>query len=158
MCFVTVRMEKTMGKQDAIEFFEVFADKFKRCLRVTVEPLFEEDGLKIYHLVLLSVIGRHEGMCQKEITSHLPYDKSRVSMVVNELHAMGMVENVGKGKLRSIVLTDRGHEVEAAFREAVTDLHEQMFSPLRKDEREQFLLYLGLFNDKLDKILENHSR
>ncbi len=150
-------MEKAMSAQDMFEFFELFADRFKRCLRLTVEPLFEEDGLKLYHLTLISVIGRHEGMCQKEITSHLPYDKSRVSMVVTELHAMGMVENVGKGKLRSIVLTDRGHEIDAAFRDAVADLHEELFSQLQKDEREALVLYLTLFNEKLDSIIAKNS-
>ncbi len=150
-------MDEDTGSQDILEFLEVFSDKFKRCLRISVEPLFENEGLKLYHLVLLSVIGRHEGMCQKEITAHLPYDKSRVSMVVNELHSMGMVENVGKGKLRSIVLTESGRRVDDIFQKAVSEFTDDLLSPFREEERQAVIHYLGLFDERLDGILAARS-
>jgi len=150
-------MGSDVSARDILEFLEVFSDKFKRCLRVTIEPLFEEDGLKLYHLIILAVIGRQEGMCQKEITTHLPYDKSRVSMVVTELHAMGLVENVAKGKLRSLVLTDRGREINEVFKMAVSDFTDNLLSQFKGEEREAMIHNLGLLDERLNGILAAHN-
>ena len=90
------------------EFMELFSDKVRRCLKVRSQPFLEKYNLKVHHLIFLTLLGRHPGISQKALKGYLPYDKSRISMVVSELTLLGLVEDVGKAKSSSLILTEKG--------------------------------------------------
>ncbi|MCQ2079755.1 MAG: MarR family transcriptional regulator, partial [archaeon] len=76
---------------DVFEEFEVFSDKMRKCIRYLSEPYLEKEGLRSHHVVFLFAIEKEDGMSQKDLKEHLPYDQSRISMVVSELISRGLV-------------------------------------------------------------------
>lgn len=149
----------SMGNdEDLIERFEIFSDKIKKCLKYVAEPYLEKEGLRIYHAIFLRIIESEPGASQKSIKARVPYDKSRVSMVITELLELGLVRNTSSGKLSSLVLTDKGTAVSESTKKIFSDFRRSLFSDLSEEEFVTFIACMDKFDRHLDGILSKHSR
>lgn len=150
-------MNGGLEEKNTFEMLEVFSDKLKKCIRYLVAPSLSEMGLKSYHMLFLLPIERNGGMSQKDIRELVPYDKSRVSMVVGELIAMDLVINEGTGKTSSLRLTEKGEEACRLFRSKVKNLNSEIMGVLDEKDHQEFIHCLMLVNDRIDELLAQHD-
>lgn len=150
-------MEGDAHPTEIFERLEVFSDKIKKCIRYLLGPELKEMGLKSYHPLFLLPIERESGMSQKDLRECVPYDKSRVSMVVGELIAMGLVTDEGRGKTSVLRLTDSGREACRSFREMMESFNGEILSVLTEEELSMFLLCMHKLGSRVDGIIEQHS-
>ena len=54
--------------------------------------------IKEYHIPFILMIGYYDGISQKEINERVPFDKSRISVIVNELIKLKYVEDSNSGR------------------------------------------------------------
>lgn len=146
-----------MQATELFEKLEVFSDKVKKCIRYLLGPELKEIGLKSYHILFLLPIERSSGMSQKDLRECVPYDKSRVSMVIGELVALGMVIDEGKGKTSVLRLTDAGEDACCRFRNLMTGFNSEIISVLAEGELEEFVGCMDKFSVRIDEILEQHG-
>lgn len=143
---------------DVTEFMELFADKFKRCLKTVAEPFLRETGLKVHHIIFISRIGRSEGISQKDLKSQLPYDKSRVSMVITELIALGIVEDQSVGKTAHLELTEKGQALYREVLEIAADFKRKLTDGLDDEEKAAFMACLRKLDRNMDAMLGNEHQ
>lgn len=139
------------------EMFEVFSDKMKKCIKYLAEPYLQDLGIRPHHVVFLFVIENNTGLSQKNLKEHVPYDKSRISMVIGELISLGLIRNTSQGKTFSLELTEKGKEVCEKVRAIVDDFKTMILSSIPSDELDNFLNGMKKFNEHLDTIIETHN-
>lgn len=147
-----------MAEVDLSEYMEMSSDKFKRCFKYLAEPYLKERGLKVYHILFIYNIGNHPGTSQKQLRAHLPYDKSRVSMVITDLTDMDMVENVNDGKISSLYLTDRGKVIYSEVKTFALDFKKRLLNGFTDDERAVLIRCMDKFDRNMDVILDEGDR
>ncbi len=150
-------MKEGAEEADTFEQLEVFSDKMKKCIRYLIAPGLSEMGLKSYHILILLQIERHGGLSQKEIREHVPFDKSRVSMIVSELTAMGLAVDEGIGKTSSIRLTENGSAACDTFRSKVNHLNGEILSALDEKDLREFLRCMAILNARIDELIAQHD-
>lgn len=109
--------------------------KVNRVLRSYLSGPCLELGVKEYQVPTLNIIYYYDGISQKGIKSLLPFDKSRISVVVNELISAGMVKNSGEGRTSSLHLTGKGMDVAVRLSASVDILFERVCAPLSDEEK-----------------------
>lgn len=109
--------------------------KVNRVLRSYLSGPCLELGVKEYQVPTLNIIYYYDGISQKGIKSLLPFDKSRISVVVNELISAGMVKNSGEGRTSSLHLTGKGMDVAVRLSASVDKLFERVCAPLSDEEK-----------------------
>ncbi len=150
-------MKDEAEEADTFEQLEVFSDKMKKCIRYLLAPSLSEMGLKSYHILIMLQIERHGGLSQKEIREHVPFDKSRVSMIVSELIAMGLAVDESIGKTSSIRLTENGSKACDTFRSKVNHLNGEILSALDEKDHQEFLRCMAILNARIDELIAQHE-
>lgn len=150
-------MNGGLDETDTFEMLEVFSDKMKKCIKYLIAPSLSEMGLKSYHILFLLPIERNGGMSQKDIRERVPYDKSRVSMVVGELIAMGLVVDERTGKTSSLRLTERGEKACGVFRSIVDRLNCEIMSALDEKDHREFFHCMTILNARIDELIAQHD-
>ena len=106
---------------------------------------------------LVVEIGRHPGICVKELAEILKLDKSAVSRAVEELVQKEYVlRTPSKTDRRSVVL-NLTSEGENRFNKIEDDMYKKfkaVFQNIPKDKREQVLEALQLYNEACEKAEE----
>lgn len=150
-------MDGGLDDKDTFEFLEIFSDKMKKCIKYLMAPSLSEMGLKSYHVLFMLPIERNDGMSQKEIRERIPYDKSRISMVVGELIAMGLVIDERTGKTSSLRLTEKGKEVCHIFRSNIDRINFEILSALNEKEHQEFFHCITILNNRIDELIAQHD-
>ncbi len=108
---------------------------------------------------LVVEIGRHPGICVKELAEILKLDKSAVSRAVEELVQKEYVlRTPSKTDRRSVVL-NLTSEGENRFNKIEDDMYKKfkaVFQNIPKDKREQVLEALQLYNEACEKTEEKN--
>ena len=115
-----------------------FPKKMTQVLAIIGDKLFADLGIKSYHLSVLRVIYDHDGIDQKSIRKVIPFDKSRISVVVRELLDGGFVVDSASGRSSSLHLTEKGQEAVARMREAREADYAKKTACFTEDEKAQF--------------------
>jgi len=130
-----------------------FADKTKRYMRAFFGPFLEEKGLRPHHVSFMACIHRYEGLSQKDIRNYIPYDKSRISTVVHELQAMGIVENRASGRNTSLALTPLGQSEYETFVKMMREFRENLLAGTDSNDLEAYYRCIAVFEKNMDELL-----
>ena len=134
-----------------------FGKKMVTAVNLAGDAILGRYGLKSYHLALLRVIASEDGIEQKGIRKIIPFDKSRISVVVRELTEGGFIFDSGRGRSSSLHLTEKGLEAvrhTPEFRRRVDSEVFSVFTSAEKDEMDRLFTKL---NDHLDEILVKYT-
>ncbi len=125
--------------------------------KVMVSKYLKDTRLKAHHLMIITGIGRHEGVSQKELVECLPFDKSYISTGVRELMEFGYVFNDAEGKVHNLILTDSGKEIMAMTDMMFDMIEGMMFDCISDEERRALTSILAKIDKRSDEILERFS-
>lgn len=131
-----------------------FPKKMTQVLAIIGDKLFADLGIKSYHLSVLRVIYDHDGIDQKSIRKVIPFDKSRISVVVRELLDGGFVVDSASGRSSSLHLTDKGQEAVARTPEFKRLVNEDIFGDFTADEMKFMDESFVRLNKRLNEIIE----
>ena len=134
-----------------------FGKKMATAVNIAGETVLGGYGIKSYHLAVLRVIASQDGVEQKGIRKIIPFDKSRISVVVRELTEGGFIFDSGRGRSSSLHLTDKGKEAVRLTPEYRKKVEEIIFSPFTQAEMENMDAMFTKLNARLDFILEKYS-
>jgi len=145
-----------MGEMDDAEVNRMMyflPGKLKKAASRIAADFISETSLKEYYFPILQAIYYKDGITQKEITSYLPYDKSRVSVVVNELIDNGYVTDSGEGRSSCLHLTEEGRNASAVARMYNKIAFDKLFEGFTQAELCQTLQFFTKLDKRLDEIL-----
>lgn len=133
-----------------------------RDLSHTMRSLYEGKGSQKRILMILDEIG--DRITQQKLTERLGIQPSSSSEVVAKLENAGYITrtpNETDRRTADIALTEAGKVIAAQAREQRAFRHEQMFSCLSQEEKEQFLSLLERINqdweERYQNVEENHK-
>ena len=113
-----------------------FLDRISRCVRYISSEEAEECGFKHYHIPFLLAIGKNPGISQKGLCERIPFDKSRVSIVVRDLMDRGYAVNGSTGKVWSLSLTPSGEAASRKSREIIAGIYGGLFAGVPEGDME----------------------
>ena len=131
-----------------------FPKKMTATLGVIGDRLFADLGLKSYHLSELRVIYANDGIDQKSIRNVIPFDKSRISVVVRELLDAGFVTDSASGRSSSLHLTELGRTAVSRTNEYKRLVSEEIFRDFSEEEMKFLDEAFVRLNKRLNEILE----
>lgn len=143
------------GLTEMEQVVHYFPKKIERVVSLLGEKYFAPLGLKSYHAAAIRVIHTNDGITQKEIRESIPFDKSRISVIVRELIDGGFVVNTASGRSSSLHLTERGKAVLSHTLNFRDHLDEEIFSIFSKDEKEVIENYFLRLDGHLDELLKS---
>lgn len=144
---------------DDIGFTQIEADtlyfpkKMTQALGVIGDELFADLGIKSYHLSVLRVIYSNDGIDQKGIRKVIPFDKSRISVVVRELLDGGFVTDSASGRSSSLHLTDLGMTAVSRTEQFRKAVDVDIFGEFTAEEKEFMNQAFIRLNNRLNEIL-----
>ena len=110
----------------------------------------------------LIILNKHEKMTQRELTEKLRIQPGSVSELLSKLEEKNWIvrtQNEEDRRNVDIVLTDEGKEQAVVALEERNQLHEDMFTSLSMEEKEQLLGLLEKLNTDFDaKYREKHHK
>lgn len=134
-----------------------FGKKMVAAISIVGDRILEEYGIKSYHLALLRVISSQDGIDQKSIRNTIPFDKSRISVIVRELSDWGFVYDSGSGRSSSLHLTDKGKEVVKITPEYSKKVEAAVLPDLTDEELEVLNRVFDKLNNRMESIIEKNS-
>ena len=130
-----------------------FPKKMTQALGVIGDGLFADLGIKSYHLSVLRVIYSNDGIDQKGIRKVIPFDKSRISVVVRELLDGGFVTDSASGRSSSLHLTDLGMTAVSRTEQFRKAVDVDIFGEFTAEEKEFMNQAFIRLNNRLNEIL-----
>ncbi len=135
-----------------------FPKKMTQVLGVIGDKLFADLGIKTYHLAVLRVIYANDGIDQKGIRDFIPFDKSRISVVVRELLDNGFVKDSATGRSSSLHLTDTGTAAVKRTPEFSQAVNKDIFGGFTDDEKDFLNRAFVRLNARLNELLEKYQQ
>lgn len=132
-----------------------YPDRMSRLMTTVATTRVEKYGLKAYHVPFVVLIGHSPGISQKTILNTVPFDKSRVSIVVNELIAREIVVNESNSKVSSLVLTDLGQDVYEECADLVEKVFKKLFEGFTAEEKKVICDLFQRMESRIDDMIEN---
>ena len=134
-----------------------FGKKMVAAIGSVGDKILEDYGIKSYHLALLRVISSNDGIDQKSIRKTIPFDKSRISVIVRELSDWGFIYDSGSGRSSALHLTDKGKEAVKVTPEYTRKVEETIMPDLSEEERQVLNKVFEKLNTRLDMLVEKDS-
>lgn len=135
-----------------------FGKKMVTAVNLAGDAILGRYGLKSYHLALLRVIASEDGIEQKGIRKTIPFDKSRISVIIRELTEAGLIYDSARGRSSSLHLTERGAEIVRLTPEYRKKVEEVIFSVFTKEEMDEMDALFSKLNKRLDYVIEQASK
>lgn len=149
--------EKIPTVDNYIKTLAYLPNKMDRCLNLIAENYLADTQLKPYYIPYILFIKDFDGISQKNLKDLIPFDKSRISIVVRELMNMGLIVDSGTKRNSSLHLTDKGREAYSLCRMFLEIVKNELFSKSEFDDEEYMRKNLA-FDSHLDEIIEKYSR
>lgn len=140
-------------ENDCNKLFYFLPGKLKKAISRMSADVISETSLKEYYFPVLRAIYYKDGITQKEITSYLTFDKSRVSVIVHELIENGFVTDTGQGRTSCLHLTEEGRQANAVGRMYYRIAYGTFFQDFTDEELEQSYRFFAKLDKRLDEIL-----
>ena len=134
-----------------------FGKKMVAALNSVGDRILEDYGIKTYHLALLRVISSQDGIDQKSIRKTIPFDKSRISVIVRELSDWGFIYDSGSGRSSALHLTDKGKEAVKVTPEYTRKVENAILPDLTAEELDVLNKVFEKLNAHLDTLVEKDS-
>ena len=132
-----------------------FPVKMKHFIDAVTAEVIKDTEFRPFDIPFISVIGRYDGISQKNISAILDYDKSYTTRIINHLIEIKAVENRATGKTHSLHLTEKGMDALNLSLKVAGIIEETIFGDFDDSERAQFINYInrigGHINDWMDK-------
>lgn len=106
---------------------------FQRVDRVSSMHL-RKLGLSLAQFDVLAHVGATKGITQQELADSLLVTKGNVSQLLDRLEKMGLLRRCQDGRVKNLVLTEKGQEVYARVVPAQEQLITEHFSALSTQE------------------------
>ena len=135
-----------------------FPHKMERVFSILISELCSELGLKEHHIPILKEIYYNDGISQKGISVLSPRDKSRVSVIVNELIRMGYLRDSGKGRTSCLHLTDSGTELISEIDVGLRKIREIIFGTVPPANLKMIMETMVLVDESLDCLLAEYTQ
>ena len=134
-----------------------FGKRMVAAIGIVGDKVLEDYGIKSYHLALLRVISSQDGIDQKGIRTTIPFDKSRISVIIRELSDWGFVYDTGSGRSSALHLTDKGKEAVKVTPEYTRIVEKEVLPDLSEEELEVLDRVFEKLNRRMDDIIEKNS-
>ncbi len=131
-----------------------FGKKMVAAISSVGDKILEDYGIKSYHLALLRVISSNDGIDQKSIRKTIPFDKSRISVIVRELSDWGFIYDSGSGRSSALHLTDKGKEAVKITPEYTRKIEKTILPDLSAEELDILNKVFEKLNAHLDTLVE----
>ncbi len=118
------------------------AGSLGRIARRTVDRDLRSIGLSSAQIRVLIFIARNDGAAQREIESELLLTRATVSAMVDTLASAGLIvraKDEADGRLRRVVLTEKGHAKLAEARERTEAVERLLLSVISADEKDVYM-------------------
>ena len=133
-----------------------FPVKMKHFIDAVTAEVIKDTEFRPFDIPFITVIGRYDGISQKDISAILDYDKSYTTRIINHLIDIKAVENRATGKTHSLHLTEKGNDALNLSLEVADVIENTIFGDFNNEERAQFISYInrigGHINDWMEKI------
>ncbi len=147
---------RNMDDEEYIRMMVYMPDKIGKCVDALAAAHFSDPDMKSYFFAYILRLHAIDGATQKDLAEVIPFDKSRISVVVNQLIKLGYVYDSGRGRNSSLHLTEKGKMAYPECRSFLDLLAEEIFG-LEEDGIEIRRINTE-FNDRLDRLLEKYKR
>ena len=134
-----------------------FGKKMVAAISIVGDKILEEYGIKSYHLGILRVISSQDGIDQKSIRKTIPFDKSRISVIIRELCDWGFVYDSGSGRSSSLHLTDKGKEAVKITPEYTKKVKAAVLPEMTDEETDVLNKVFQKLNSRMEDIIEKNS-
>ena len=131
--------------------------KISRSMRDASADFLKDLPVKEYHIPFILMIGYFDGISQKEINEKVPFDKSRISVIVNELIKMGYVIDSNPGRSSCLHLTDAGKSISSVAKMYFKIVSDKIYSVLDPQEKETLIALLSKIDKHLDEVEKEDS-
>ncbi|MGH9039876.1 MAG: MarR family winged helix-turn-helix transcriptional regulator [Acidimicrobiia bacterium] len=121
--------------------------------RLGSEPWVAEAELRPPSFAVLSLIGEHQPVSQKQVSDHLSADPSDLVAIFDGLERAGLISrdrDPDDRRRYSLTLTSHGAERLGRFREIAAEITDEIFAPLTAAERETL-------RRLLQRVVEHHA-
>lgn len=128
-----------------------------KCISILANEYLKDTKIKSYYLPYIAHIKYHDGLSQSDLKEFIPFDKSRISVVVRELVDLGLVYNSATGRNSCLHLTENGLNAFSLCKMFMNLLKKEIF--VLTPEEETFVRKLNLsLNERLDGILAKYDK
>ncbi len=144
-------------ENDCNKLFYFLPSKIRKSVSRISSDFISETGLKEYYFPVLQAIFYKDGITQKEITSYLPFDKSRISVITNELISVGLITDSSEGRSSCLHLTDDGRKAFAVGRMYSKIAYNVLFEGFSEEELRHFYDFFVKLDKRLDSLLSDNQ-
>lgn len=131
--------------------------KIEKCTTLLSNEYLDGSALKFYHIPYLYQIHSSDGISQKQLNEVIPFDKSRISIVVRELIDNGLVTDTGTKRNSSLHLTDKGVNILPLCKMFIELVKKEIFGENDIFDPE-YIKKTFEFDEKLDRLIEKYSK
>ena len=131
-----------------------------RLNRLVMSRVFAHRGIQHAEILALTLLGRHEGLTQRELGEVLHLSPSRVSMVLSSLEETGDVvrrPDETDRRLSRVFLTPEGRHRESEQRAFLADHVKRTLGTLSEDDKLEFERLLNELADRTLDVLSEHE-
>lgn len=131
--------------------------KIDKCINLLSNEYLKGSPLKFYNLPYIIQIHAFDGISQKALKELIPFDKSRISIVVRELIDQGLVEDTGTKRNSSLHLTDKGRDTLPVCKLFIELIKKEIFGEENIFDPE-YVRKTFEFDERLNMLIEKYSR
>ncbi len=117
----------------------------------------KDTSLKDYYFPVLQAIFYQDGISQKELANAISRDKSRVSVIVNELIEQGLIYDSAEGRSSSLHLTESGKQANAVGRMYSKIAVNEFFKTFSEEELSAMKDFMIKLDSRLDEIISGKA-
>lgn len=128
-------------------FFTV--KKLDRVLNNYAEEAFSSTGLSPTYGFIILALEEKEAMWQKDLSKLLHLAPSTLTRFIEKLVNRGLVSTQSQGRMTSVSLTDKGHELAKEVQKSWDKVHDSYFSILGKSLGDNLAIELNEAAEKL---------
>ncbi len=132
-----------------------FSVKIKHLVETMTANEIKDTEFRANDMPFISIIGKNDGISQKDISSILDFDKSYTTRVVSFLISSGTVENIATGKTHSLRLTEKGKEGLEISDKVQERVMETIFKGFTEEEIETFITLSKRINNTISNEIKN---
>lgn len=147
---------REISEEEYLRLMLYLPDKIRKCIDALASDHFSDPDMKPYFVSYITRLHTLDGATQKDLKAVIPFDKSRISVVIHQLIDKGYVYNDGEGRNSSLHLTEKGEAAYPSCCSFLQRLSEELFriSPCDPKVRQANID----FDAHMDGLLEKYRQ
>ncbi|EHI96885.1 transcriptional regulator, MarR family [Clostridium sp. DL-VIII] len=127
------------------------SNKLARVIGKIADEEFRITGLSPAYIYLISVVGKKEGITQKELGEVLCIAPSTITRFIDKLENKGLLRRQNEGKKSFIYLTAKGKDLQPDINIAWGNLHSRYLEAIGEEEYKKLITVINSACDKMEK-------